>query len=197
MAAHLMHTASRLIIPSRTWTIIGVVFLGLVARIAVAGEPTSQALNKARRLCDFDVKVQRGRELLQSLHFGSTLKSCQELGVASKVTDGSGREIEDQFALVFRWRWDAGGGVGTTDVAFFFNDRGQFLSLRPIKTDAVFNQPFALADLSIQVVGQVMIKAFEDDMSEADKRQFQRILDNADTKALLEWSLKFQQAAGR
>jgi hypothetical protein len=178
------------------WAVLAVLILGLIGQAAQAGEPTSTALRRARQLCDFDVKAQSGREILSALHFGAKMVSCKSIGIAKKITDDSGREIYDQFALAYRWKWDAGGGVGTTDVVFYFKtDTGQFVDLAVDKTDAEFNQPFALANLSIALVGEVLYEAMKDDMTDADKRIFRALIDRADTKALLEWSLRFKQLA--
>ena len=65
-----------------------------------------------------------------------------------------------------------------------------------IYTNAVLNQPFVLADAAIKLLGSAVIEANKDKMSEGERRLVQKLVDEADARVLLEWSLAFEQLFG-
>jgi len=153
---------------------------------ALAVEDSAQiAVNKAHR---FLATAQRGRDILGYLHFGADYR-----GHEYRETLPVGYANDGRFALVYRFWWE---NDGITDVAFLCDPRGNVEEVRVTYTNAHFSQPFALADVTIQVLGNILIRAYQDKMSTFERKMVQKFVDNADAKGLLEWSLKFQQLAG-
>jgi hypothetical protein len=135
----------------------------------------------------------RGRHILGYMHAG-TKYAGHKYTEMKYVTDGDGKRIPGQFALVYAFDWN---DDGTTDVAFLCDRRGNVYEVKVLETNAVINQPFALADATIQILGNVLIEAFGDKMTAEEKKQVQKAVDDSDAKGLLEASLKFQQTFAR
>ncbi len=98
--------------------------------------------------------------------------------------------------MVYRYEWEASGD-GNTDVAFICDSKGNVQDVRVLTTDAVFQQPFLVADATIQILGNALIEAFKDDMKESDIRRIQRLVDSANSEGLLELSLVIRQTVSR
>jgi hypothetical protein len=79
-----------------------------------------------------------------------------------------------------------------TDVAFLCDETGTVYGVQALATNAVFNQPFALSNAAIQLTGNAFLADHRDDMSADDRRQIQRLVDDADAKGILRWSLRFE-----
>jgi hypothetical protein len=62
-----------------------------------------------------------------------------------------------------------------------------------MRTTAILQQPFVISTGVVQVIGNSLIAAFRKNMSENDQAELHRLVDNADTKGLLELALRFQQ----
>jgi hypothetical protein len=161
---------------------------GPVAATATAETPKEKA---ERLLAD----ARRGKGVLQFLHLGSTYVSHKK--TEEGAVRRNGREVPGHFYLDYTFKWMAGGDTGSTTLTFFFDDHGRLTSVNVDKTDAIFNQPFGLANLSIAVVGQAVLDATKDRLSDADRRLLQRLIDNADAKGLLELFLKIDLAGSR
>lgn len=144
---------------------------------------TSQS--KAERLLN---EQSRAKSVLSLLHFGATYSShkCERTG---GILDNSNRLIPGAFYLDYEYVWDAGGGLGHTTVRYYFNGNGILYHVGIQKTDAIVHQPFAMANISIAIVGGIVQKALENDLSEQGKADLQKIIQNADAKKLLEFSL--------
>jgi len=127
---------------------------------------------------------QRGKDILGYIHFGATYRS-HEYWKAVVLENGS-------FALLYRFKWE---DDGITDVGFLCNSRGYVQSVQIVYSNGELNRPFVLANIAITVVGNTLIQAYKDKMTEDDRRFVQRMVDNADAKSLLEWSIRFQQLA--
>lgn len=125
----------------------------------------------------------RGKDILEYVHFGATYSSHEYL----KTIDLGG----GSFALVYRFNWQP---AGITDIAFLCDARGTLESVRIEASNGEFNSPFALANLTIGVVGKVLLETFGGDLNDDDRRQIRRMIRDADAKSLLEWSLRFQQS---
>lgn len=85
---------------------------------------------------------------------------------------------------------------GTTDIAFAFDGDGNFYGLKVIYTNAEWNQPFFMANVSIRVLGNLIISNYRDNMTEEDRKLVQKLVNDADAKSLLELSLRIEQALG-
>jgi len=127
---------------------------------------------------------QHGKDMLGYIHFGASYRRHDYL--RSVAFDNGG------FALVYRFKWE---DDGITDVAFLCGSRGYVESVQIEYSNGVLNRPFVLANLTITVVGNALLEAYQDKMTEDDRKFVQRMIDNADAKSLLEWSIRFQQLA--
>lgn len=66
------------------------------------------------------------------------------------------------------------------------------------EASAVFGiVPQFLAKAPIKVLGNFLIEALKDQLTTAQRKVVQKIGDDTDAKAMLEWSLKFPQALER
>ena len=74
---------------------------------------------------------------------------------------------------------------------------GSVYRVQIMATNAVRSQPFILANVAIQVLGNLLIEANKAKMSESQRKLVQTFVDDADAKGMLEWSLKFQQMVDR
>lgn len=135
----------------------------------------------------------RGKETLSYLHFGADYHG-HEYQRTVAVVDGNDREIPGKFALVYRFYWEKD---GITDLAFLCDEAGYVYKVQVMYTNAVLSQPFMLADATIQLLGNALIAANRDKMSPFERKVVQKIVDSADAKALLEWSLSFEQHTGQ
>ena len=181
----------------RSWMPMCLLFcaIGVLGAPSIATAQDTEALRRAFRCLDYDENAARARDALSFLHFGASLVACSFEGRLG-VTDSSGQTLPGDFALAYEFVWDAGGGHGHTTIAFFFDGNGSYEGSRVLKTDAVFNQPFELAKLSIQVVGQLLIEAFGDQMQDNDRRILRELIDRADAKGLLDLQIKLRQGLG-
>jgi hypothetical protein len=166
-------------------SLFSVIALSSALMAPAAAQAASQAsVDKAYR---FLQNTDRGHEMLTFLHFGATYLSHSYIG-GNAYDDGS-------FRLIFKFRWNTTED-GFTDVAFFCDANGNFRNLEAIRTDAIINQPFAMADLSVKLLGQIIIDGYKDKISADDRRRLQRLVDDADSHKLLEWSLRAEQFFG-
>jgi hypothetical protein len=161
----------------------------LVRPVRAGNDVEQKAVDRAH---DFLNSAQRGQDILSYVHSGTEYKSHTYLETLDVTRDG--KTVPGKFVLVYRFKWAED---GITDVGFFCGKAGDVYGVRVLKTNAVFNQPFVVANATIKVVGNLLIGAFKDKMTEADRKQVQKMVDDADAKAMLVWSLQFQQALGK
>ena len=145
-----------------------------------------QALNRADA---FFRTEKRGQEVLGYVHMGATYRGHQYLRTVL-LKDRNGDLIDGEFALVYRFKWE---DDGSTDIAFLCDAKGNIYAVQIMHTNAVLNQPFVLADATIKLLGRALIEANKKNMTDDDRRQVQRLVDEADAKGMLEWSLRFEQ----
>jgi hypothetical protein len=134
----------------------------------------------------------RGRETLSYLHFGADYHGHEYLKTVS-VVGGDDRPIPGHFALVYRFHWE---DDGITDLAYLCNEAGRVYAVQVMYTNAVWSPPFGWANAAIQVLGNALIEANKNQMSELERKVVQKLVDAANAKALLEWSLQFEQPSG-
>jgi hypothetical protein len=163
--------------------------VALLAPAVRAGDGVNQtAINRARAFLDAG---QRGREIVSCVHFGTKYRGhfyTERRGVTN-----SGNPVPGHFALVYRLSW---ADDGESDVAFFCDAAGSLYDVQVLKTNAVLNQPWLAGDLAIKALGNVLLEAFRNNLSQAQRDDVQRIINNASARDLLKWSLRFQQGAG-
>jgi hypothetical protein len=168
---------------------LAIALLAALAPYVRAGEESQQAVNDAHR---FLAPAARGREVLSYVHFGARYDGHQYLRTVP-VNDGNGRRVYGHFALVYRFRWE---GDGITDLGYLCDSRGRVYGVQVMYTNAILSQPFFLANTAIKSLGNLLIDAFEEKMNTDERRLVRGLVDDADAKGLLEWSLKFQQTFG-
>lgn len=158
--------------------------LALMAALAPAiqaADYSQQAINNAD---SFLRTPERGRDILSYIHFGADYHGHRYL--RTLAVEGS----SDDFALVYRFKWE---DDGVTDAAFLCNRYGVVYEVRIVYTNAILSQPFLLANASIKVLGHTLINLYRDKLSDEDQRQLHKLVNDADAKGLLEWSLRLQQ----
>jgi hypothetical protein len=149
-----------------------------------------KALTRAH---DFLKTAQRGADILSFVHYGAKYGSHayqQRLTVVNQ----KGERVPGHFALDYQFKWE---DDGVTDVRFFCDAQGGVYEVQIVKTNARLQQPYFAANLAIKVIGNLLIEAFKDNLNDAQRKEIQQIVDDADAKRMLEWSLKFQQALGK
>jgi hypothetical protein len=174
--------------------IVGIIgqssLFALFATPARAGDESEQkAVDRAH---DFLKSRKRGVDVLSYVHMGAKYGG-HIYKETRTVKDGQGNPVKGHFGLVYTFKWE---DDGVTDLAFLCDDAGNVYKLQILSTNAVLNQPFSLSNGAIKVLGNLLIEAYKGQMNEAQKKQLEKLVADADAKALLEWSLKFQQAFG-
>jgi hypothetical protein len=168
-------------------TLVGLLGLCLLATQFASAQNLqgrrAAAADKAHR---FLFTKERGEEILTYLHFGADYVGYHYIGYKPEG---------DDFALVYRFDWKTT-DPGSTDVAFHCDGDGNVYQVSIEHTDAVLNQPFLFANLSIKVLGQLLIENNKQNMTEDDLRLARQIVEKADAKRLLELSLRLEQALG-
>lgn len=140
------------------------------------------------RAHDFLKSSNRGKGVLSFVHFGAEYK-----GHTFKET----RNVQNKpghFALVYQYNWESD---GVTKLAFLCDSDGKIYSVQVLSTNAFLQQPYALANTSITVIGNLILEAFRDQMSKEDVQQVRQFVDNPNARGLLEMSLKLQQTFGQ
>jgi hypothetical protein len=166
------------------------VILLLAAAGTRAQEVDARAVARAR---DFLQTGARGKEVCGILQFGCTYNGHHYLKTLG-IKDGDGNLIKGYFALVYEFKWN---DDGWTRLAFLCDSRGNVYKTQVVDHNGVLNQPFALADLSIKLIGAILLEAFKGNMTEAERRQAEKLIDDANSKGILEMTLKLRQAVSK
>ena len=66
--------------------------------------------------------------------------------------------------------------------------------VRELDSNGIINQPFALANATINVLGKLIIEGFKDQMTAEQRQEVEKAVDDADAKTLLAAGLKLHQA---
>lgn len=171
----------------RSFSTTGLVLmtLALLAQSAFAEVP-QRSIERASTYLN---KPETGKNVLSFVHFGADYKG-HALASRCTVVDQNGKTEADKFALVYRFTWE---DDGVTDVAFFCDSNGAVYQMKVVKTNAVLQQPFAMADMTIHVLGDALINAMGDNLKEQDRAELKRMIDSSDSRGLLLASLRFGQ----
>jgi hypothetical protein len=172
---------------SRSFSTAGL-FLMTLALLASSAraDVTQRAIDRAGTYLD---KRDVGKDILSFVHFGADYKGHALLNRCS-VVDENGRTLADKFALVYRFNWENG---GVTDVAFFCDSAGAIYQMKIVRTNAILQQPFALADATIHVLGDALAKSMGDNLKEQDRAELKRLIDSSDSRGLLMAYLRLGQ----
>ncbi|MFT3784807.1 MAG: hypothetical protein QM770_01405 [Tepidisphaeraceae bacterium] len=167
----------------------GMAFVPTVhAQTAVVAEDDSvQAVARVNRFLD---RASTARHVLGFVHFGAGYVGHAYEGTRS-VVGADGQPVAGEFAVVYRYDWQDG---GQTTIAFLCNRSGTISSVRVLKTNACFNAPFALADAAVQLLGEAVFEAFKTQLNDEQRAFVRQLVDRADSKRLLEFTLQLGQA---
>jgi hypothetical protein len=160
-----------------------------VDRVYADDRPSQKAVRHAKGFLD---SAETGRYVLSFVHMGAQYDGNDDSGV--RTVTRNGETVTGHFALVYDYSWE---GDGNTQIAFLCDQRGDVYEVQILRTNAVLSQPYAVAKLSIDVLGNALLEAFKDNVSSSDRAQLQTMIRNADPKAILEMGLKLRQAFGR
>lgn len=155
------------------------ILLAFAAPSQAQHELSQRAIDRADRFLSTD---QRAQATLNFVHFGTDYRR-QEYRRTMPL--GQGR-----FALVYRLYWN---DDGFTDIEYSCDPNGAVREAKVDYTNASFNEPFLWAKASIQILGNLIIAAFQDKLTDNDRKQLQKLVDDADPKAMLNWSLQLDQ----
>jgi hypothetical protein len=170
-----------------------VCILGLMSVPAPSAQATDDSVQRAVNKAHGFLKTEkRGKNTLGYVHFGADYHGHLYQKILP-VFDGDGNRIAGHFKLVYRFKWE---DDGVTDVAYLCDDSGDVYAVQTLYTNAIWSQPFLLANAAIQVLGNALIEANKDKMKPFELKLVQKLVDNADAKGLLELSIKFDQAFG-
>jgi hypothetical protein len=159
----------------------------LVATLIPSGHAADFGQTAVNRAGAFLGAPDRGKEVLAFVHFGADYHGHKYVETRN-VNDGRGA-----FALVYRFWWE---DDGVTDIAFLADSTGYVYRVQIMYTNAIFSQPFLVANASISILGNSLIELYKDKLSDEDRRQFHDLVNRADAKGLLEFRLKLEQVFG-
>jgi hypothetical protein len=142
------------------------------------------------RAHDYLKTAKRGEFVNGFAHFGTQYLGHKYIKTLN-VNDGKGNKMLGHFALVYEYNWTDG---GNTQLAFLCDAGGQLYKLQVMKSNGVFQQPFAVANLSIKVIGEALYEGLKDKITDGDRRLLRKLVDDADAQGLLLLGLRVQQA---
>jgi hypothetical protein len=153
--------------------------LTTVAPAAYADDVSRPAILKAH---SYLIAGKKGQEVLSFVHMFASYKG-HELINSRNLGDGA-------FSLIYRYYWN---DDDHTEIEFVCNPEGYVTGVNVLSSSALFQQPFLVSRSVVRALGAALLSAEGDKMSAADKAAIQRIIDRADTKALLEATLLMEQ----
>ena len=92
--------------------------------------------------------------------------------------------------LIYRFWW---ADDGITDAGFLCDLSGRVQQVQVISTNAVLSQPFLFANASLKLLAAAILEELKDHMSTAERKLLKWMVDNSNSKMLLEWDLKLAQ----
>lgn len=149
-------------------------------------------INRATRFLDTE---KRSKFILSYMHMGGTYQDYEVLGSLDVVDKNTGKPIPGYFAIKVVYNWTTAFGDNSSTALFFFDEMGTLIDITA-KTTSIFNQPFDLAGATLNVLGNVLIQAFGDQMKAEDRQELQKLVDSSDAKKVCIWALNFQQRVG-
>jgi hypothetical protein len=166
---------------SFTAGLLGVLSLAFTPTSALAA-PSQQSIDRAHRVLGARAT---GVAILSYLHAGAPYNGHDYVR-----TDGVlGRP--DDFALIYQFRWD---GDGRTELIVFCDRNGDAYEVRAGASNGVFSRPWDLAKLTIQVLGNALVEAFDKQMTPQEKADARRMVDAVDVSGLCLANVRALQA---
>jgi hypothetical protein len=112
--------------------------------------------------------------VLNFVHMGADYRGHQLLGAYDVVGK------PDMFIVTYRYWWATD---GMTDVDFVCDSSGSVRAVQIADTNAVFNQPFVVAQASLQLLSQVVVNTA--DLTPSQRAAWQRLVDAEDVRGML------------
>jgi len=152
---------------------------------------TSTAINRAQDYLD---STNNAKHIIGIVHMGADLTGFSYVRRGG-VTNHSGESIPGHFYLAYDYEWNSG-GYGETRLAFLCDERGTIYEVKNLGSSGVLQAPFLVANGTIKIIGQLLIEAFREEMTNEELKQVQRLVQNSDSKGLLEMGIGLRQAFG-
>jgi hypothetical protein len=152
-----------------------------------ADEIDARAVEKARAFLD---ATKRGEFVTGFCHFGMKYQG-HKYSEMRTVQDAGGRKVASHFALVYDYKW---GDDGETRLGFLCDARGNVYKTQAMASNGIVQRPFAVANLSIKLVGEALYDALKEKLSDDDRRLLRQLIDDADAQGLMHLGLRVQQA---
>jgi hypothetical protein len=172
-------------------------------RQAVGGVMALVLLGPAVVRAQSDAAVGRAREYLENasrtkgiLFFAHPEAQYQGIQLRERtgVVDGNRKPVPGHFALTYVYSWKSGlsGDNNTTELVFFFDQRGRFYALNGGRTSSFF-RPFNVADVVVKEVRDQILNKVDRDGTEADRRLVRTLIQDGDARGLLTVLLRLDQ----
>lgn len=166
-----------------------IAFLGLIVPAPAQVSPRMErAIQKTHA---FVTKDSRVKDIHGYLHMGTRLTDVTHL--RTTFVRRNGNVIPDHFALVYRFSWNS---VDWTDVAFLCDGDGDIYEVQALDSTGIVQRPFVIANASIKLFGELIYAAFQEKMTDDDRKLVRSLIENSDAKGMLELALKLQQSFG-
>jgi hypothetical protein len=147
---------------------------------------TQEAVNRAH---SYLKTREMGVNVLSFVHFGAAYKGHAFVRTLP-VNDAAGCQLPDDFALVYRFQWE---DDGVTEVAFLCDGQGRVYKTQIMNSNGRLQQPFAMANLAIQVLGNAITDSLRDSLTDKDRAELKRLVESADAQGLLNVYLRLGQ----
>lgn len=137
-------------------------------------------------------KETRTKSILGAMHTGVTPGKMTYTKLHTEVRMGNVVK-KNYFALEMNYTWKGGlTGNGSTDVVFYFDDKGQLFDLVALRSNALLLGPFEGANLALGVMKEAIKEASKNDPNE---KAINRIAEEcSDARRLLLLQLAVEQA---
>jgi hypothetical protein len=168
--------------------LVALALLALTGQHAWADDIDMKAVTRAHA---FLKSAKRGEFIGGFCHFGTTYQR-HSYAKSLKVTDRDERVIPGHFALAYDFTMS---DDIKTQLAFLCDAKGNVYKVQVLSSNGVFQRPYALANISIKLVGEAVYESIKDNLAEADRKAFRRLVDNADAEGLMLFCLRVQQAS--
>jgi hypothetical protein len=160
--------------------------LALAAASARADDIDQKAIDRADA---FLKAAKRGQFIAGFCHFGQKYLS-HRYAKTLRVKDSTGKLLPGRFALVYDLK--ASDGLDT-QLAFLCDTRGNVEKVEVLASNGVVQKPFAMANLSIKLLGEALYESIKDNVTDGDRRVFRKLVDDADAAGLMVFCLRVQQ----
>ena len=175
-----------MLLPKTSRLIVVVAAAVALLSSAARAEVSQSAINRAHQQL---VKKQTGLDILGFVHFGAAYKGHTYTATRA-VVDANGKTRPGHFGLVYSFEWEDN---GVTEVGFLCDHKGNVYDMVIVKTNAILQQPFAVADLMIEILSEAILSAIGDDLSATDKKVVRQLIEAADSKRLLLFFISMSQ----